>query len=112
MYIRGQNEIHLRDRTGQRCHAEGEEMNRFSWSVTLAVLVSLSFAGCRSSLQSDKQAVDAVEALRRLDSKIEVGMTFPDYSATLGEVNFAVRDFLDSDQSKKAPVFSEALKNA
>jgi hypothetical protein len=77
------------------------------FSVSIANLT-----GCRSSLSSDKDAVEAVNALKKLEAKIETGMTEREYSSALGETNFAVKMFLESPEADKFPEFSQNLRTA
>lgn len=81
--------------------------------LSLILLVSVAnLAGCHSSLGSDKEAVDAVNALKKLEAKIETGMTEQEYSSALGDANFSVKMFLETPEADKSPKFSEDLRTA
>ena len=74
-------------------------------------LVGLTF--CNTwSLKSDQKANDALLALKKLDARIETGISYSDYSGALGEVNYSVKQFLESDKSTSVPEFSNSLRNA
>jgi hypothetical protein len=68
--------------------------------------------GCKTSWQSDSDAKGALNALKRLQSRTEVGITSRDYSVALGETNFAVKQFLDTDVSKDSADFDSSIREA
>jgi len=79
--------------------------------VIFVLVMTGTFVGCnRYSLKADPRAQDALMALKKLDAKTESGLDRRDYSAALGDANFAVKLFVESDKAKLAPEFSNALR--
>src|SRR6266481_3317406 len=72
----------------------------------------VNLAGCHSSLNSEREAVEAVNALKKLEAKIETGLTEREYSSALGETNFAVKMFLEAPEADKFPEFSRDIRAA
>lgn len=62
-------------------------------------------------LNSDQQAHDAILALEKLEAKVEAGIAYRDYSAALGDTSFLVKQFLDGNNAKTVPRFSNSLRN-
>jgi hypothetical protein len=48
----------------------------------------------------------------KLKAKVDVGISYRDYSVALGEANFAVTQFLESDRAESVPEFSNSLRKA
>ena len=80
---------------------------------TLLFCAALLSVGCTSrSLKSDPKAEAAVTALQRLDARLETGITRSEYSTSVGEANFQVKQFLESDKANSVPKFTESLVEA
>ncbi|GGY73112.1 hypothetical protein GCM10007388_01470 [Pseudoduganella plicata] len=60
----------------------------------------------------DETALAATRALRKLESKIEVGVTRTKYAEELADVDFAITEFEESDFGKKVPKAVLAYKLA
>jgi len=56
--------------------------------------------------------VEAVKSLKQLQAKIEVGISYKDYTVALGDVKFAVDNFLASRDAKDKPALSSAMRNS
>jgi hypothetical protein len=81
--------------------------------VIFALALATGSVCCtRSSLSTDQTARDAVLALDKLQSKLDVGVSYNDYSVALGEANFATKQFLESTKASSAPEFSNSLREA
>jgi hypothetical protein len=57
-------------------------------------------------------AKEAVMALKNIQSRCEMGISYKDYSPALAEVKIPVSLYLESTESKNTPNLSEALKMA
>jgi hypothetical protein len=63
------------------------------------IVVSLfTFFSTTAFAQSAKEIITAFE---KLESKIEVGISYNDYSSALGDVNFKIKMFLKSPEAKE-----------
>lgn len=62
--------------------------------------------------QGVEAALAATKALRKLESKIEVGVAWSKYSDELADIDFAVTEFEESDFGKKVPKAVLAYKLA
>lgn len=63
------------------------------------IVVSLfTFFSATAFAESTKEAI---RALKKLEAKIEVGISYNDYSSALGGANFEVRMFLESPEAKE-----------
>lgn len=76
----------------------------------LVMVVAMVFALVGTAYS--QQAKDAFEALSKLESKVEVGVSYQAYMDSLAEAHHAVKKFLDSSEAKKVPQFTEAIKKA
>jgi hypothetical protein len=59
-----------------------------------------------------QSAKEAYEALSKIESKIEVGVSYQPYKDALGDAHHAVKKFLDSPDAKKVPQFTESIRKA
>jgi hypothetical protein len=57
-------------------------------------------------------ANDAYLALKKMEAKTQVGITYRDYAPALAETKFEVERFLESKSAKKNPELSEHLDKA
>jgi len=89
-----------------RC--KGTFVSRLFIAAVLVVLLG----GCRHSMQSNPQANDALLALKKLQAKTETGIAYNEYLSALGDANFAVKSFLDSEDAKSQPDLSSSLQEA
>jgi DNA repair exonuclease SbcCD ATPase subunit len=60
--------------------------------------------------QLRNSAKEAVNALQKLEARIEVGISYLDYSRALGETLYQVEQFLQSPASSKLPEFSNSIR--
>ena len=82
-------------------------------ALLVVCMVIAVFIGCkRWSLRTDQKAIDAVQSMKKLLAMTETGATLRDYTAALGDANFAVKQFLESDKANAKPEFSNSLRNA
>jgi hypothetical protein len=51
-------------------------------------------------------------ALKKLDARSETGIAYHDYSLALGDTNFPVKLFLESEGAKAHPAFAASLKDS
>ncbi len=73
-------------------------------SVLFIVLCSLLFM-----CSSNELSKGAITALKKLASKTEVGVSYNDYSATLGDVNYEVNKFMESKEAKRNPELAKSI---
>jgi len=62
------------------------------------VVSSFTFFSATAFAQSAKEIINAFE---KLESRIEVGISYNDYTSALGDVNFKVKMFLKSPEAKE-----------
>jgi hypothetical protein len=76
--------------------------------IVLLASVFATFSGCH---REDPLAKAALVSLQKLQSKTEVGVTHEDYTAALGDANFAVNQYLDAKNPSRdySDRFSSAL---
>jgi len=55
---------------------------------------------------------EAVKSLKQLQAKVEVGISYKDYTVVLGDVKFAVDNFLASPDAKDKPALSSAIRTS
>ncbi len=55
-------------------------------------------------------AQDAIEALQKLASRCDTGISYKDYSTVVGETNFKVKSYLENPESDKNPKLKESIK--
>ena len=67
----------------------------------LLVLPGLAFS------QSGKEAF---RGFKKLEAKIQIGISYPDYNAGLGDAKFELNMFLDSPEAKSRPEIAESLQ--
>jgi hypothetical protein len=53
---------------------------------------------------------DAIEAIQKVNARTEVGISYKDYAAVLGEANYKVKPYLESSDSTKNPKLKEVIK--
>ena len=84
---------------------------------TKALLAVVIFAvllgtGCKKILNNNPLAGNALTTLKKLQAKTETGITYQDYSTALGDTNFSVKEYLDSDEAKSSSEFASAIHDA
>lgn len=57
-------------------------------------------------------AIEAINALKKLQARVEVGISYRDYSPALGEVKYAVDMFLTSQSAKDFPALVIEINKA
>lgn len=55
-------------------------------------------------------AKDAIEALQKLSSRCDMGISYKDYSPALGEANLKVKSYLENPESNKNPKLKESIQ--
>ena len=69
------------------------------WTIT--IIPSIAFG---------QSAKDAIRALKKLEARVEAGISYKDYAPALGDAKFEVNLFLESPEAKEMPRLSEAVK--
>jgi hypothetical protein len=80
-------------------------MKRFNTAIMLIL-----FAIVIPIIAHSQSATDAYKSLKKLESKIEIGINYKDYSTALGDINYEVKEFLESREAKKKPKLAESLE--
>lgn len=82
--------------------------------VAIASLCLLLVGGCKHAptTQPDERARAAITAMNKLNAKVQVGTTRSSYAEGLGDVQFAVNEYLGSDEPKDFPLLTPDLKSA
>jgi hypothetical protein len=75
----------------------GETLMKMRNTMAVMLIMLIIFFGNVCFAQSAK---DAVRALQKLQAKIEIGMTYPDYVSALEDTWFEIKSFLDSPEAK------------
>jgi hypothetical protein len=73
-----------------------------AWCVLLFSLATVGDATAQT-------ARDAVRAFAKLDARTETGVSYRDYVAALGDLNFELQSFAESAESRKYPEVQKAL---
>lgn len=74
--------------------------------LALILIILFGFVG----FAYGQSAKDAIEALQKLSSRCETGISYRDYSSALGETNFNVKSYLENPESDKNPKLKECLR--
>jgi hypothetical protein len=77
--------------------------------VAIVLVLILSLISCTPP---SKEGRNALEALKKLSSKIEIDITYIDFVNSLGEVNFEVNKFFESPEAKSNPKLKDSIKKA
>ncbi len=59
-----------------------------------------------------QSANEAIEALKKLESRVQVGISYKDYGPALGETHYKVKLFLESPNSNSNPMLAKSVKKA
>ncbi len=71
----------------------------------------LIFAGL-SGVAFGQTANDAIEAMQKVSSRNEIGISYKDYTVLLGEANYKVKPYLVNSDSDKNSKLKEAIQKA
>jgi len=86
---------------------------RFGFVLAVAMVAPLAIAQTAPPANKlDEKAKDAVLALKKLQSRAEIGVDYHDYSSALADTYFTVKMFLESEPAKTVPEFTEALRES
>ena len=80
-------------------------MKRVNFTI---MLTSLFFV--IPNIVYSQSARDVYKSFKKLESKIEVGINYMDYSSALGDINYEVKEFLDSREAKSKPKLADSIK--
>jgi hypothetical protein len=67
--------------------------------------------GVVSGCTDNKRLEDVVIALKGIEAKIEVGVTYQRYLDMVGETNIKVKDFFESSSSSKRPEITRLIRS-
>lgn len=74
----------------------------------LIIMMILGTAG----IAYGQSAKEAVEALKKLESRVQVGISYNDYGPALGETHYKVKMFLESPNSNNNPALKKPIGKA
>lgn len=77
---------------------------------SMLVLIMAFLGGC--SKQPPKAAMSAVKALKRLEARTQVGISYREYGPALGEAKAEVNLFLESPEAAKMPELTTSISKA
>jgi len=86
-------------------------LQRLSTGLCTTLLLIFGI-GCKSPLATNAEARDAVVALKKLQAKTETGIVYAEYTSALGDANYAVKAYLETDQAKTTKDFSVSLQDS
>lgn len=75
-----------------------------------AILIFILFL--TPSITFGQSAKDAIMALKKLEARVEIGISYKDYGPALGETKFPVNLFLESSEAKEKPELAIHIENA
>jgi hypothetical protein len=84
------------------------KMKRIIFVLSVLFLIILSYSG----ISIGKLSNDTYLALKKLEAKTQVGISYKDYKVFLGDTKFAVNVFLEGKGARVNPQFSEHIKRA
>lgn len=76
--------------------------------LPISIILIFWFAGIAHA----QSAKEAIEALKKLESRVQVGISYKDYGPALGETHYKVKMFLESPDSKKNPMLTKSIGKA
>ena len=79
-------------------------------SSLILIFTGFCFIFTYAGLANAGTEKDAITALKKLEARIEAGMSYRDYSPALGEAKFAVNMFLESADAKKNADLTSLIK--
>lgn len=77
-------------------------------SIKVLICILTVFFGFISNLHAQTPQ-DAIKALKKLEAKAEVGMSYQKYLDALGDANAEVKVFIDSPSGKQNPQLTKSL---
>ncbi len=77
---------------------------------SMMVLIMAFLGGC--SKQPPKAAIAVVKALKKLEARTQVGISYRDYAPALGEAKAEVNLFLESPEATKMPELAASISKA
>jgi len=92
-------------------------MKKILLLLAMVIVVSMVSLSCQVGSDSKKNADDkaekeAVRALQKLQARVEVGISYRDYTSALGDAKSEVNLFLQSPGAKKRLELSMAIEKA
>jgi hypothetical protein len=79
--------------------------------IKLSVFFFLIFVSM-PSFSFAQSAKEALMALKKLQAKIQIGISYKEYGPACGDAKFPVNLFLEGDEAKKDFKFTQAIKTA
>lgn len=79
------------------------------FALVLVLTTSLCLGQSAPPPKKDGKAEDAVLALKKVQSRAEIGADYRDYSTSVADAYFSVKMFVESDMAKSVPEFSTDL---
>jgi|YelNatPaOPRAMG01_1025707.scaffolds.fasta_scaffold76262_2 hypothetical protein len=76
--------------------------------LPISIIMMFWFAGIANA----QSAKEAIEALKKLESRVQVGISYKDYGPALGETHYKVKNYLDSPESKKNSKLRNSIEKA
>lgn len=76
--------------------------------LPISITIVLSFVG----IANGQSANEAVEALKKLESRVQVGISYKDYGPALGDTHYKVKMYLESPNANKNPILAKSIGNA
>jgi len=77
--------------------------------IILGALIALIAGATWASSKQLQLGREAYEALSKLQSKLEVGMSFMAYKDALGDAHHAAKKFLESPEAMEVPTFTKQI---
>lgn len=81
--------------------------------MSLCASILLSCSGCKhapsTTLKNEPQAIAALTALRKLNTKVYLDDSRAVYDSDVGDTKFAVDEYLNSPDARNNPEFAKAL---
>jgi hypothetical protein len=74
--------------------------------LSIALLIFMGLSG----VAFGQTARDAIEALQKIGARVEVGISYKDYAAVLGEANYKIKPYLNDQNSNKNLKLKEAIQ--
>lgn len=78
----------------------------------ICILYSLIFLLVLSNISLAQSEKNAIRALKKLEAKCQVGVSYRDYITALGDTKFEVNMFLESSKAAKNPELAASIKKA
>lgn len=72
-------------------------------------VLTILFFGYLSSLSYGESAKNTFKALKRIEAKCQIGISYRDYGSALGDAKYEVNMFLESEEGKAKPALTQAF---